>query len=470
MITLAPITQRSFRHSTLLATFLLGCLGSSASLAADGVVGSPTNTANKTVRVIKGVAIVPAKTSVQSAQADAIPRTATDTETQKETVALAPHAVDASVDDMQPYMQVRVVQSLQAQTAKGSTQALAAQRKLITSLNQHFLDVAPEVWQNEQNARAAVIHLLSGGHPAVGHHLLSLDPPPAVDLALLKGALAYIEGRRGEAYRLLSALDPLSLSPTLGGQIALVQSILALPDHLEEARIAVDKARLLLPGSLVEEAALRRGVSIAAAENDPRQFQTYTLQYMRRFNNSIYNSDFRRRFAIAMRRFGEGKDGARFAELDTVISNFDMDARRSLYLLLSYSSLIAGNVPLAQQAAKAALPLTLDGSRDQSRSHLYMAGALMDAASIQVALQHLWMVKRSNLSPRDQLLAEKISQVLNNIRAWPETNDPSLAFAIKPVTGSAGEPDWQLDTLSQGWRAVEQTDQFLTSQNQTSFR
>ena len=231
---------------------------------------------------------------------------------------IIPHAVDASVDDMQPYLQVRVVQNLQAQTAKGSTQALKAQRKLIINLNQHFLELPARVWQNEQNARAAVIHLLSGGHPAVGHRLLSLDPPPAVDPALLKGALAYIEGRKNEAYSVFSAIDPLSLSPTLGGQIALVQAILALPDNLQDAQTAIDKARLLLPGSLVEEAALRRGVSVAAAENDTRLFQAYSLQYMRRFNNSIYNSDFRRRFAIAMRRFGESKAGASFAELDTV--------------------------------------------------------------------------------------------------------------------------------------------------------
>ena len=54
---------------------------------------------------------------------------------------IIPHAVDASVDDMQPYLQVRVVQNLQAQTAKGSTRALKAQRKLIINLNQHFLEL-----------------------------------------------------------------------------------------------------------------------------------------------------------------------------------------------------------------------------------------------------------------------------------------------------------------------------------------
>nr|WP_321981471.1 chemotaxis protein [uncultured Cohaesibacter sp.] len=479
MIKQTPSAHSFSLRTRLMTSALLACLCTAASLSgataqtADQTTGKSADQ-HKAIRVIEGVSMVPARASdEQATETRSAVSSGQDTDTSADQTAngtVVPHAVDASVDDMQPYLQVRVVQNLQAQTAKGSTQALKAQRKLIINLNRHFLELPAKVWQNEQNARAAVIHLLSGGHPAVGHRLLSLDPPPAIDPALLKGALAYIEGRKNEAYSLFSTIDPLSLSPTLGGQIALVQAILSLPDNLEDARVAIDKARLLLPGSLVEEAALRRGVSVAAAENDTRLFQAYSLQYMRRFNNSIYNSDFRRRFAIAMRHFGESKEGSNFAELDTVISEFDMDARRSLYLLLSYSSLIAGNVPLAQQAAKAAMPLTLDGSQDQSRSHLYLAGSMIDADSIKLSLQHLWKVQRSTLSSRDQLLAEKISQVINNIRAWPETDDPAMAFTIRPSTIDKGEPGWQLETLTEGRQAIRQTDLFLSSSKQSSLR
>ena len=479
MIKPTPSAHNCSLRTRLMTSALLACLCTAASLSgataqtADQTTGKSADQ-HKAIRVIEGVSMVPARArDEQAAETRSAVSSGQDTDTSADQSAngtVVPHAVDASVDDMQPYLQVRVVQNLQAQTAKGSTQALKAQRKLIINLNRHFLELPAKVWQNEQNARAAVIHLLSGGHPAVGHRLLSLDPPPAIDPALLKGALAYIEGRKNEAYSLFSTIDPLSLSPTLGGQIALVQAILSLPDNLEDARVAIDKARLLLPGSLVEEAALRRGVSVAAAENDTRLFQAYSLQYMRRFNNSIYNSDFRRRFAIAMRHFGESKEGSNFAELDTVISEFDMDARRSLYLLLSYSSLIAGNVPLAQQAAKAAMPLTLDGSQDQSRSHLYLAGSMIDADSIKLSLQHLWKVQRSTLSSRDQLLAEKISQVINNIRAWPETDDPAMAFTIRPSTIDKGEPGWQLETLTEGRQAIRQTDLFLSSSKQSSLR
>nr|WP_321454776.1 chemotaxis protein [uncultured Cohaesibacter sp.] len=380
------------------------------------------------------------------------------------------HAVDESVEQMQPYMQVRVVQNLQTQTAKGSKQALVAEQKLIPSLNQHFLDLPPDTWGNEQNARAAVIHLLSGGHPAVGHRLLSLDPPAAVDPQLLQGAVAYIEGRKGEARAALSSIDPLKLSPTLGGQIALVQAIVALPDNPAAALIAIDKARLLLPGSLVEEAALRRGVSVASTMNDPRLLQTYALQYMRRFNNSIYNSDFRRRFALAMRRFGKSKDEAVFTDLDTVIAQFDLDARRSLYLLLSYSSLIAGNVKLANQAAETALPLSLDNTESQSRAHLYLAGSMLEADKIRQSLEHLWKVKRSKLSSRDQILADKIALVLNNIRAWPESDAPAFEFSFSSAAAAKGEPEWQLDTIDQAKRAIQETDLFLSSSTQASAR
>ena len=76
----------------------------------------------------------------------------------------------------------------------------------------------------------------------------------------------------------------------------------------------------------------------------------------------------------------------------------------------------------------------------------------------------------ATLTSRDQLLADKISQVINNIRAWPETKDPALAFTIRPSTVDKGEPGWQLETLTQGRQAIRQTDLFLSSSKQSSLR
>ena len=66
-----------------------------------------------------------------------------------------------------PYEMVRTLQSLQAQVAQGNSQALAAQRALLLRMERDFMDAPAVVWQDPRNARAAVVLLLSGGHPAV---------------------------------------------------------------------------------------------------------------------------------------------------------------------------------------------------------------------------------------------------------------------------------------------------------------
>ena len=409
----------------------------------------------KQVRVIEGVGVVPSSTPKEPAPSQE-PSVAEGDESKQ--LIMGP-----GLDDMQPFLQMRIVQNLQTQTAKGSTHALTAQRKLSKRLNVNFIQFDPFAWRDARNARAAVIHLLSGGHPSVGHHLLQLDPPPAIELLLLEGAIDYIEGRKHAAFEKLTPVDPLSLPPNLGGQIALVQAVLFLPNDLHNALAAIDKARLILPGTLVEEAALRRGVSIAAALHDATLLQTYAMQYARRFPNSLYYSDFRRRFGLAMRRFGENSDADTFEHLNTVIREFDLDSRRTYYLLLSYASLIAGNVDLAQQAAAAALPLTMEESGDYSRAHLYLAGSMLDADKLDEALDHLWKIKRDLMSEEDRILAERIADTLNQIRSWPKQEDGARDFGSHSLAIRPPDEEWQLDTIRNGQTLIQTTDELLFS-------
>ncbi|SNY92153.1 chemotaxis protein MotC [Cohaesibacter sp. ES.047] len=364
--------------------------------------------------------------------------------------------------DDQPYMMVRLLQDLQAQTAKGSTHALRAQRSLLARMNDQFAKIDPVVWEDQRNIRAVTLFMLSGGHPAIGTRLLEMDLPNHVDTSLISASLAYIKGQKSDAYRGFSALDPLQMEPSLGGQIALVQAVLFLPHDLNSALEAVDKARLLMPGSLIEEAALRRGVSIAAAMKDPELFQTYAIQYIRHYHNSIYNSDFRRRFGFSMRRFGTSENEQTFADLDIVISEFDLDSQRQFYLLLAHAGLVEGNLHLALQAATKALPLTMKNTADRSRAELYIAGSMLKAETLDQALEHLWAVRRKDLDPRDMLLAERVTEILNGIRHWPEAKEALSEFADKDVDPVPENKDWELDTMTDARKQLEQADDILS--------
>ncbi|MEH0071242.1 hypothetical protein V6L77_14355 [Pannonibacter sp. Pt2-lr] len=187
-----------------------------------------------------------------------------------------------------PYEMVRTLQMLQGQVAQGNTQAHLAQRTLLQHMNEMFLAAPPSTWADARNARAAVIHLLSGGHPDVIRKLLTLKAAPAVEEDLMRGALAYVDGRPEEARRLLSGYDPMDMAPNLGGQVALVRSALEVADNPKEAMRLLAIARLLMPGTLVEEAALRREVFVAGKLGDIEGFQSLSIRYLRRFRGSIY--------------------------------------------------------------------------------------------------------------------------------------------------------------------------------------
>ena len=54
----------------------------------------------------------------------------------------------------------------------------------------------------------------------------------------------------------------------------------------------LDRARLLAPGTLVEEAALRRSIAVAAKLGDAKRFLRLSEQYVRAYLRSPYASQF----------------------------------------------------------------------------------------------------------------------------------------------------------------------------------
>ena len=122
-----------------------------------------------------------------------------------------------------PVQLVTDLQNMQGRIAQGDAASYAAQPKLLRGIANAFSGMPPEVWKNSRNARAAVIYLLSGGQPRIVMHLLESDEILDADKNLMKGALAYVLGRDADALQILGEIDPRSLDPALGGQLAFIQ-------------------------------------------------------------------------------------------------------------------------------------------------------------------------------------------------------------------------------------------------------
>lgn len=373
--------------------------------------------------------------------------------------ALAERAAPAGT---QPYELVRTLQALQGEVAKGSAEAHLAQRALLNRMNAEFLAAPAEVWTDQRNARAAVIHLLSGGNPKVMRQLLVQSPPPAVEADLMQGAIAYVDGQSETARKLLAGFEPMDMPPNLGGQVALVRAALEVSENPQEALRLLGQARLLMPGTLIEEAALRREVFLAGKLGEIDRFQSLSIRYLRRFKTSIYAGDFQRRFGLALDGLGFGKDERRFDLLEQLLAEFDPKARQTYYLGVTRQAVTSGNLAIARKAADRTRPLVAKGSPEELRLRLYTAASALAPEDIMTTRQLLWSIDRKALGPEELALMDAVYAVLNHVRHWPNPPEGVIADlgGYARASGPA-EPGWQRPVMREAEYALKETDALL---------
>lgn len=340
--------------------------------------------------------------------------------------------IDAAARE--PYRLVRSLQSLQDKIARGDLEAHNAQPALLKQLGEKFRDADPAVWKDPRNSRAAVTFLLSGGDPGLvgalrARRLIEIDE------AVLDGAMAYVEGRPEDAKARLAGINARSLPATLGAEVALVQSALLAQTDFKAAIERLDEVRLMLPGTLVEEAALRREIFLVGQVDDFDKFESLALQYFRRYRHSIYAGTFRQRFALAVARFSFAQQADRFPRLVTVIDHLDRTSQRALYMLIARTALIRGKIEMTDLAAERITALTEQGDPERVRARLYSAAARVVTTGSEDALQDLRQIDGSGLAARDaELLAAALSMGRNVRKALPPAPASLDASAVQPTS------------------------------------
>lgn len=346
-------------------------------------------------------------------------------------LALTLAEVARSQEAQQPYELVRSLRVLQDRAAQGDSAAYGQQRRLSAQIAEQMLAAEPEVWTDPKNVRAAVIYALSGGEPRVLKALFGRRSLPGVEENLLNGALAYSEGRDADAAELLAAIDARSLEPNLGAHVALVQSVMIAAKDATKAMALLDDARLLSPGTLVEEAALRRQALAAAGVRDVNAFNLLASLYMRRFPNSVYANGFREQFAVEVAGDRYGQAPEQLAKLQAMLEGLDISGRRQAYLLIAHQAVIGGRVALARLAARHAVALTTEGSAEHTRSKIYEAAILIVTDDHDAGLAALTSIDRAMLDERDCELLDAAMAVAREVgRPLLEPDPP-----VSPVFG-----------------------------------
>ncbi|MET3911187.1 chemotaxis protein MotC [Bradyrhizobium sp. S3.3.6] len=329
----------------------------------------------------------------------------------------------------EPFELVRALQAVQDGIANGDTAAHASHIALIRQIGEKFLAADASVWSNPQNGQAVVIYLLSGGAPQIVRKLPR--DKINVDARLFDGALAYVEGRQDEARDLLKDIKPRTISSGMGGQVALVQGALFARSEASLAIERLDDARLLLPGTLVEEAALRREILLVGQAEDFDKFEFLTLAYIRHYRNSVYASDFWQRFSTGLTQSTLALDDRRFARIAALLEQVDRASRLKLYLVIARGALVRGKLTVTRLAGERALTLSADATPDRERAHFYRGASRALTDEYDGGFAELKALDRTKLAERDVLLLNATLQLALDVRK-PIAGPTAAMSADKP--------------------------------------
>lgn len=342
-------------------------------------------------------------------------------------------------ESKQPYEIVRSMQALQDQITLGNKAALAALPGLSAQLAEKLLAADPAVWREPRNARAAVTYVLSGGQPRVLHKILANDDVQGDDRTLMEGTLAYVEGKNAKAKELLSTVDPRALESIVGAHVAVAQAVLVTRLDPHKAIELLDMARILAPGTLVEEAALRREVFISEQIGDFDKFSSVAGQYLRRFSNSSYAENFLSRFSASIIAVARAGRLDQITKLESLLDEMNETARLRFYLVIAQSALVNGKLDTAQYAADKALKFAPQGSAEAQRAALYAGAVEALTKPDQDDLGKLATLDFSKLPRGDVNLGEAAIALSKEIHHWPEIRKAARdkeGPTVTPPTGS----------------------------------
>ena len=328
---------------------------------------------------------------------------------------------------LEPYKYTLALHKLQDQIIAGDKLAHEAQREMLVYMAGDFAKVKVSDWQKKNNAEALLIYILSGGHPAIVEKLLSIKNQPNLPDGALAGALEFVFGNFSAAKKLLKPVNPEDMSITAGSQIALVKATLYAKDDYKKAFNLLAKVRLWKPGTLLEEAALRRALSLAAEKKKPDLFLKWSSQYVRRFSKSFYLPDFMSKFSYYVTRLDFAAQPELTQKIVRVLDFLTENQQASIYLTVARAGVVEGKNVQAQFMARKALGLLKQMPSYSARAKLYLASSQVATKKRAEAIVLLSSVDRALLEKQDQKIYDAAGLMIAIIQKKP----PSLAGQVK---------------------------------------
>lgn len=353
--------------------------------------------------------------------------------------AALPAAAGDEPGGLEPYQIVRSLELVQDRLAGGDHAAQPMQRKLLEMIDSRFATRESSRFENELNRRALLVYAMSGGNPATVEAALARLGKDDPNRKLGESILFYVNGKPDEALDAFASIDPTAYTPDIAMYLALVKGSMLSEAEPKKALALLDRARLLAPGTLVEEAALRRSIAVATTLGDAGRFLRLSEQYVRAYLRSPYASQFADAFVAGIVALHETVD--RNAVVG-VAALMEPEQEKVIYLRIARRAAIDGLIELAAFAASRA-----EGLQDDPRADLYASLSSVTSGAVEEVLDKLSRIDSNRLSESDRQLLDAARAIATGMTAAPsEPNTvemqagPAEVHAVGPESAITAEP------------------------------
>jgi len=348
--------------------------------------------------------------------------------------------VGDKMETLQPYKLIRSLQFVQDAVVQGDHSAMEMQRFLIGVIDSRLREAEQEVFDDPRNVDAALIYAMSGGNPATLDILAIKDKFGNFDNEVTTVLRAYLNGRAAKTQTTLTDVVKIYRDTEIGPYITLVAANVTASMNDIGALELFDWARLTAPGTLIEEAALRRSLFIASEKNMVEEALHYAQMYARRFINSPYAGQYADLLVdLIQTNYSQiGEDG-----LSEILSFMDRPRKREIYLRIARKAAIAGMRELAIFASdKAEALLGTNDTTPQAMAALYSGMAKIPTDGVDGVLESINALAGARLSQRDKALREAAEIVASEVVKKPVLDSFTQAMPsimAQPETKQDGE-------------------------------
>jgi chemotaxis protein MotC len=324
------------------------------------------------------------------------------------------------------------ITSQQSALAFGDKAAGARLRKAMLDMQAEIsASTRQELMPGEVEAIA--LYILSGGNPLAVGKVLQRPNLTEQQTQLLSGAIAFSKADFAAARPALEKLETEKLQPLLAAQLNMALAQLTAEDDVNAIVRKLSSAANLAPGTLIEEAAMRRILAHVSKQKHPQHFLYWSNRYLRRFSSSLYAEDFERPFLHGANAFGAMWSHVTAEDLAILFYNAGADRTNSFATAILLAAIgLADTETCARVDAALRLGHPLDAVKSGSLQALIdsCAAGRMDDAGFE-ALQ---AIDAAALSPDAERLVQQARSMVETVTQQGVDAAASLIGPAQPAT------------------------------------